>query len=66
MGNLGKRKFDFVPVKIEKTMYDKLMHVGVSSRPKLTQRAMVEDALDLWLEVKAPILMQNSKKQQAT
>ena len=54
------RKDEMVPVKVNRALYDEIAEVGIKT--KLSQRAMVEDALDWWLEVKAPILVQNAEK----
>jgi hypothetical protein len=54
------RKDEMVPVKVARSLYSELAAVG--QKTGLKHRAMIEDALDWWLDVKAPVLVQAAEK----
>lgn len=57
------KKDEFVSVRVAKVLYDDLASVG--AKTGLSHRFMMGEAIDWWLEVKAPIEIQHAEKVRA-
>ena len=51
---------DSVAVKVGRAHYDEL--IGVGQKTGLPMRHMMDKAIDLWLEIAAPVLVQAAEK----